>query len=205
MKLIQQLKNFFNKIKSFFKKKNSAIVYNKHKAIENKKKLNSSDQIDNSSINISNNQEYIDKRAVLDSQNEFKLKVILNKTQVLEQLTQIKNTFKECEDCQNIYRLKIDDMKIKISQLKRYIDHNYGFLGNEKEYREYVFLDNIKSYSQTDDKAGLDLISELENYFNKYLNYDVNYFVPCDKHKNLIDEYKILSIKVDDLDKIISK
>ncbi|ADK69388.1 hypothetical protein V2P57_02930 [Mycoplasma mycoides subsp. mycoides] len=206
MKLNDKLKNFFNNIKSYFTTKEKIIVKNKPKPIETKTENNNNNLDNNSQFyhDISNNKEYIDKRATLDSQNEFILKVISNKAELLEQLVDIKNTFKHCEDCLNIYKKNLDDMKLKILRLKKHIDNNYGFLGDEKEYQNYVFIDDIKTYSQTDESAGLKLVHKLEDHFNKYSNYDIDYFVPCDNHKNLIDKYKIVSIKIKDLDKIIS-
>ncbi|WP_347938470.1 hypothetical protein VQY18_01770 [Mycoplasma feriruminatoris] len=213
MKLIDKIKNFFNNIKSCFTTKPKVIIRDKVKAIEtktnseeNKEKLDQKSNVQSSETytDISNNSEYINKRAILDSQNEFKLKVISNKSEVLEQLADIKNTFKNCTDCLNIYKKNLDDMKLKILRLKKHIDHNYGFLGEEKEYQDYIFIDNIETYSQTDEMAGLKLVNKLEDHFNKYSNYDIDYFVPCTNHKDLIDKYKLLSIKVQDLDKIIS-
>ncbi|EXU60532.1 hypothetical protein [Mycoplasma mycoides] len=206
MKLNDKLKNFFNNIKSYFTTKEKIIVKNKPKPIETKTENNNNNLDNNSQFHhdISNNKEYIDKRATLDSQNEFILKVISNKAEFLEQLVDIKNTFKHCEDCLDIYKKNLDDMKLKILRLKKHIDNNYGFLGDEKEYQNYVFIDDVQTYSQTDESAGLKLVHKLEDHFNKYSNYDIDYFIPCNKHKDLIDKYKILSIKIKDLDKIIS-
>ncbi|QVJ95161.1 hypothetical protein [Mycoplasma mycoides] len=206
MKLKDKLKNFFNNIKSYFTTKEKIIVKNKPKPIETKTENNNNNLDNNSQFHhdISNNKEYIDKRATLDSQNEFILKVISNKAELLEQLVDIKNTFKHCEDCLDIYKKNLDDMKLKILRLKKHIDNNYGFLGDEKEYQNYVFIDDVQTYSQTDESAGLKLVHKLEDHFNKYSNYDIDYFIPCNKHKDLIDKYKILSIKIKDLDKIIS-
>lgn len=206
MKLNDKLKNFFNNIKSYFTTKEKIIIKNKPKAIETKTE-NNNNNLDNNSQSyhdISNNKEYIDKRATLNSQNEFILKVISNKAELLEQLVDIKNTFKHCEDCLDIYKKNLDDMKLKILRLKKHIDNNYGFLGDEKEYQNYVFIDDVQTYSQTDKSAGLKLVHKLEDHFNKYSNYDIDYFIPCNKHKDLIDKHKILSIKIKDLDKIIS-
>ncbi|AME12821.1 hypothetical protein MmmBen181_0661 [Mycoplasma mycoides subsp. mycoides] len=120
MKLNDKLKNFFNNIKSYFTTKEKIIVKNKPKPIETKTENNNNNLDNNSQFyhDISNNKEYIDKRATLDSQNEFILKVISNKAELLEQLVDIKNTFKHCEDCLNIYKKKswwyeIKDFKIK--------------------------------------------------------------------------------------------
>ncbi|UWD35351.1 hypothetical protein NX779_01790 [Mycoplasma cottewii] len=157
----------------------------------------------NENINISLNSEYIKKRAKLDSEKEFKLKVIENKQNVLSRIIEIKNEYKKCEQCQDIYQKNIKDMKLKLSKLNNYIDSNFGYLNDYEDYKKYMFADNSKIYSSTDDSAAADLVKFLESHLKSYTEYKTSYFIACTDHININQEQEILETKLKDLNKLI--
>ncbi|EOA07473.1 Hypothetical protein MYEA_1230 [Mycoplasma yeatsii 13926] len=188
----------FELLKKLFVKENVGV-----KNDPNQSKTAITSSTNNENIDILLNSEYIKKRAELDSEKEFKLKVIENKQDVLSRIIEIKNEYKKCEKCQDIYQKNIKDMKLKLSKLNNYIDSNFGFLNEYEDYKKYMFADNSKIYSSTDDNAAEDLVKFLESYLKSYTEYKTSYFIACDDHKNINQEQEILESKLKDLNKLI--
>ncbi|AEM68852.1 Uncharacterised protein [Mycoplasma putrefaciens] len=198
MKICKSLKQMFMKL---FSRQPKQIAFKNKK--KTKKQTNKSLNDNSNNFDILNLSEYINKRAELDSEKEFKLKVIDQKQEVLSRLIDINNTYKQCDACKAIYQKNLDSMKTKLSKLNKYVDDNFGFLNDPKEYKQYVFADNNKVYSSIDDQAAYDLIKFLEQHLKSYTEYKVGYFNGCKNHTNLAKECEILTKKVKDLDKLI--
>lgn len=133
----------FELLKKLFLKENNQVKKD-DKSTQVAIPIKTNDNSNNDNIDISINSEYINKRAKLDSEKEFKLKVIENKQKVLAKLIEIKNEYKKCNKCQDIYQENIKNMKVNLSKLNNYIDDNFGYLNEYEDYKKYMFADNSK-------------------------------------------------------------
>ncbi|KNG79253.1 hypothetical protein [Mycoplasma sp. HU2014] len=192
----------FELLKKLFLKENNQVKKD-DKSTQVAIPIKTNDNSNNDNIDISINSEYINKRAKLDSEKEFKLKVIENKQKVLAKLIEIKNEYKKCNKCQDIYQENIKNMKVNLSKLNNYIDDNFGYLNEYEDYKKYMFADNSKIYSSSDDTAAEDLVKFLEAYLKSYTEYKPTYFIACDDHKKINQEHEILETKLKDLNKLI--